>query len=91
MLLIAGGPSREYQFLRNQLFRDRDAAVDVLLQTGGAGASQEATNILAEFPELADDLFQYDCIVAFDPDWLQLDELQLELLDRWCGGAGRRV
>ncbi|NLX56193.1 MAG: VWA domain-containing protein [Planctomycetaceae bacterium] len=83
VLLIAGGPNREYQFLRNQLFRDRDATVDVLLQTSGAGASQEATNILTEFPELADDLFQYDCIVAFDPDWFALNELQLELLDRW--------
>ena len=83
VLLIAGGPSREYCFLRNQLFRDRDVTLDVLLQSSTAGASQEAANILTEFPELADDLFQYDCIVAFDPDWMKLDELQVELLDRW--------
>jgi hypothetical protein len=83
VLLLAGGPSREYQFLRNQLFRDHDVTLDVLLQTGGAGASQEAANILGDFPETADELFQYDCIVAFDPDWLKLDELQTELLDRW--------
>ncbi|MHB8970383.1 MAG: VWA domain-containing protein [Pirellulaceae bacterium] len=83
VLLIAGGPSREYCFLRNQLFRDRDVTLDVLLQSSTAGASQEAANVLTDFPELADDLFQYDCIVAFDPDWMQLDELQIELLDRW--------
>ena len=83
VLLMAGGPCREYQFLRNQLFRDRDITLDVLLQSGSAGASQEAATILTEFPESADDLFPYDCIVAFDPDWLKLDELQMELLDRW--------
>ena len=50
VLLMAGGPCREYQFLRNQLFRDRDITLDVLLQSGGAGASQEAATILTGFP-----------------------------------------
>jgi hypothetical protein len=83
VLLMAGGPCREYRFLRNQLFRDRDITLDVLLQSSGAGASQEAANVLTEFPGSADELFPYDCIVAFDPDWLKLDELRMELLDRW--------
>jgi hypothetical protein len=55
----------------------------VLLQTGGTGASQEAATILQDFPESPDELFEYDCIVAFDPDWLKLDEEQTGLLDRW--------
>ncbi|MHB0956154.1 MAG: VWA domain-containing protein [Pirellulaceae bacterium] len=83
VLLIAGGPTREYSFLRNQLYRDRDITLDVWLQSSTPGSSQEAANILTDFPELVDDLFQYDCIVAFDPDWMKLDELQTELLDRW--------
>ena len=83
VLLFAGGPSREFRFLRNQLFRDSDTTVDVLLQSGTVGMSQEADDVLLDFPELADELFQYDCIVAFDPDWLQLDELQIELIDRF--------
>ncbi len=83
VLLIAGGPSREFRFLRNQLFRDRDTTVDVMLQSGTTGMSQEADDILYEFPEVADELFQYDCIVAFDPDWLKFNELQVELLDRF--------
>ena len=83
VLLLAGGPMREYRFLRDQLYRDRDTTVDVLLQSGATGISQEANDILYDFPELADELFQYDCIVAFDPDWLKLDELQVELLERW--------
>ncbi len=83
VLLLAGGPMREYRFLRNQLFRDSDTTVDVLLQSGSAGMSQEADDTLYDFPELADELFQYDCIVAFDFDWLQLDELQIDLIDRF--------
>jgi hypothetical protein len=83
VLLFAGGPSREFQFLRNQLYRDRDTTVDVLLQSGVPGISQEANELLFEFPGTAEELFAYDCIVAFDPDWLDLDELQVDLLDRW--------
>ena len=85
VLLVAGGPMRDYQFLRNQLFRDRDTTVDVLLQSGLPGISQEADELLYEFPRLEDELFEYDCIVAFDPDWEQLDELQVNLLERWVG------
>ncbi len=83
VLLFAGGPTREFQFLRNQLYRDRDTTVDVLLQSGVPGISQEANELLFDFPATADELFEYDCIVAFDPDWFELDELQVDLLDRW--------
>ncbi len=83
VLLIAGGPSREFRFLRNQLYRDSDATVDVLLQSGTTGMSQDADDILFDFPEVADEMFQYDCVVAFDPDWMKFNELQIELLDRF--------
>jgi hypothetical protein len=83
VLLVAGGPTREYNFLRNLLFRDRDTISDVYLQTGQPGISQEADELLFDFPRTADELFAYDCIIAFDPDWLKLDETQLRLLERW--------
>jgi hypothetical protein len=83
VLLFAGGPTREYRFLRNLLFRDREIQVDVLLQTADVGVSQESDELLFEFPTLPDELFEYDCIVAFDPDWQMLDEIQVQLLDRW--------
>ncbi|MBC7854395.1 MAG: VWA domain-containing protein, partial [Pirellulaceae bacterium] len=83
VLLIASGPAREFIFLRNQLFRDKETTVDVLLQSGRPGISQEAHDILNKFPESADELFQYDCIVGFDPDWEALDDLQVKNLDRW--------
>jgi hypothetical protein len=85
VLLLAGGPMRDFIFLRNQLFRDETHSthVTVLLQSARPGISQEAHQIIYEFPQTADELFEYDCIVAFDPDWDALDELQVELLERF--------
>ena len=84
VLLLAGGPHRDYIFLRNQLYRDQgEVTVDVLLQSAEPGNAQEADEILVKFPETADELFEYDCIVAFDPDWEALDEVQVKLLERW--------
>ncbi|MBX3434030.1 MAG: hypothetical protein KF847_11970 [Pirellulales bacterium] len=83
VLLIAGSATRDYRFLRNQLFRDRHATVDVLLQSAPAGISQESNRILTDFPAEREQLFEYDCIAAFDPDWTQLDAAQIDLLEEW--------
>lgn len=86
VLIISGGPSRDYTFLHNLLYRGKErkeAFVDILLQSGKPGMSQEADQILFEFPSEAKDLFEYDSIVAFDPDWEKLSDEQIELLDRW--------
>ena len=83
VLLIAGGPMRDFLFLRNQLFRDKEVISDVWLQSGKPGISQEANELLFKFPETEDELFAYDTIAAFDPDWEQLDDKQVEMLDRW--------
>ena len=83
VLLFAGGPTREFRFLRNLLYRDQDTTVDVLLQTAKPGVSQEGDEVLYEFPELPEELFEYDCIVAFDPNWMALDVAQTEMLKRW--------
>ncbi len=85
VLLFAGGPTREYQFLRNQLRRDQEVIVDVLLQTGSEGVSQDANQILASFPASREQQFAYDCIVAFDPDWTALSAAQIELVEQWVG------
>jgi len=83
VLLIAGGPGREYRFLRNQLFRDKEMQVDVWLQSGQPGMAQDAAKILEEFPTTKEELFAYDAIVAFDPDWRKLVDSQLDLLEQW--------
>jgi hypothetical protein len=83
VLLFAGGPMRDYQYLRNQLYRDKTMTVDVLLQTAQPGISQEANELLTTFPSTAEELYKYDCIVAFDPDWTQLKADQVALLEKW--------
>ena len=83
VLLMAGGPSREYQFMRNVLQRDKSFAVDVLLGTAAAGVSQDARKILDAFPASDEALAAYDAIVAFDYDWRLLDPPAVARLDRW--------
>jgi len=83
VLIIAGGPTREFRFLRNQLYRDQSTTLHVFLQTSQPGTQQEGDELLFEFPETADELFEYDCVVAFDPDWRALSAEQVDLLDRW--------
>ena len=72
VLLLAGGPNREYQFLRSLLFRDRATTVDVLLETAQPGVSQDAAKILDSFPSRREEMFAYDCVIALDPDWQAL-------------------
>jgi hypothetical protein len=57
--------------------------VDVLLQTAQPGISQESNELLERFPSTPEELYSYDCIVAFDPDWTVLDATQVELLEKW--------
>ena len=83
VLLLAGGPTRDYRFLRTQLVRDSSMTVDVLLQTGAEGMSQEADSLLDDFPATREEMFAYDCVTAFDPDWQALTAGQINLLEEW--------
>ena len=88
VLLLAGGPTREYQFLRTLLYRDRSTTVDVLLQTAQAGVSQEAAKILSEFPATREAMSAYDCVVAFDPNWQALTPVEIDVLHDWVDSQG---
>ncbi|MCC6511280.1 MAG: VWA domain-containing protein, partial [Pirellulaceae bacterium] len=83
VLIFAGGPMREYQFVRNLMFRDRDVESHVLLQTGRGGISQEAQRIVTEFPADRTALSQYDAILAFDADWTKVSDAQAQALEQW--------
>jgi hypothetical protein len=86
VLVIAGGPMRDYQFVRNLLFRDKSIDLHVLLQTAAEGTSQESAQLLGSFPDTREALFEYDVIVAFDPDWEKIrgtDGQALEMLAEW--------
>ncbi len=83
VLIFAGGPSREYQFVRNLLYRDRDVESHVLLQTATKTVSQEATKIITEFPADRAALSQYDAVLAFDADWTKVGDAQVQALEQW--------
>ncbi|MFN0055745.1 MAG: VWA domain-containing protein [Planctomycetales bacterium] len=86
VLLVAGGPMRDYQFVRTLIHRDKTIDVDVLLQTGVPGISQDSDNLLFEFPADREELFKYDVLVGFDPDWGRIageDGARLKLLADW--------
>jgi hypothetical protein len=78
-LIIAGGPTREYQFVRNLLFRDTTVQSHVFLQTATTGVSQEAQKLLDNFPSTLAEMSQYDCVIAFDAAWMDLSREQIEV------------
>ena len=88
VLLLAGGPTREYQFVRTLLHRDRSVTVNVFLQTAQQGVSQDANKILSEFPSTREAMSLYDCVVAFDPDWQALTQVEVNVLHDWVDGQG---
>ncbi|HVJ68209.1 MAG TPA: VWA domain-containing protein [Caulifigura sp.] len=88
VLTVAGGPMREYVFSRNVLNRNRSMLVDVWLQTGEAGISQDANQLLFKFPETREDLFAYDVLLAFDPDWSKISLEQQKWIEEWVSNEG---
>lgn len=87
VLVISSGPMRDYQFVRNTLFRHSGIKSDVWLQTVGEDnlgfVTQEAENLLTSFPKTEAELFEYDVIVAFDANWSLLSTRQQKFLNRW--------
>jgi hypothetical protein len=95
ILLFAGAPTREYQFLRPLLVREMEkkrAEVSVYLQPPpgrtdprkGIVQDLPPERLLAAFPDLA----SYDVVIAFDPDWTQLSDEQLGSLSQWVREKG---
>jgi len=85
LLMLAGGPMRDYRFVRNMLYRHSAVQADVWLQTAdlSGAVSQESNQLLVNFPDSKESLYEYDVILAFDPDWELLTEEQVELLSEW--------
>ncbi len=83
VLLMAGGPMRDYQFVRNLLHRHKSMDVDVYLQTASVGTSQESDSLLLAFPASREELYEYDVVICFDPDWELLPEDAPQLLNDW--------
>ncbi|MFO1020542.1 MAG: vWA domain-containing protein [Planctomycetales bacterium] len=83
VLMVAGGPMRDYQFVRNLLHRDRSIELNVWLQSGDPLISQESSKVLQEIPKTREELFQYDVILAFDPNWNKIPPATQQLISEW--------
>jgi hypothetical protein len=92
VLVVASGPMRDYRFLHTMLNRHSSIDVDIWLQTVSPSTvgqvSQESKRLLIEFPKTAAELFDYDVIVAFDPDWSRLSADGRKFLMNWVGEHG---
>jgi RNA polymerase sigma factor (sigma-70 family) len=103
VLLFAGGPTREYQYLCRLFAKqaeEKQAELTVHLQSATPQAVQPvpADRLLDKFPTRlstdgkkgdAEDLTEYDVIVAIDSDWTKLTGEQCQLLGQWVGQPGR--
>jgi hypothetical protein len=85
VLIVAGGPMRDYQFVRNMLFRHSAIDTDIWLQSADSNGaiSQESDSLLSSFPTTKEKLFEYDVLLAFDPNWKRLNADQFALLHEW--------
>jgi len=88
VLLFASAPSRDYQFICAQVYRDQTMEVDVYLPWTQTGISQSADRILDKFPSSRNEMAEYDVVIAFDPDWRELSPEQIDILEFWAARQG---
>ncbi|MDR2705090.1 MAG: hypothetical protein LBC02_04855 [Planctomycetaceae bacterium] len=88
VLLFASTPSRDYQFLCSQIYRDKSMLVDVYLPWARPDISQNADKILERFPSTRTEMSEYNIVVAFDPNWRELSDEQIDVLEFWVARQG---
>ncbi len=88
VLLIAGAPSPEVQFLRNALVRDKGLEFACWLQTAGSSYEQMGTRPIRRLPSNRQELEQFDVVILFDPDMRALGSSWSDLLSQFVGTAG---
>lgn len=85
VLLIAGGPSWDFQAVRTLLIRDKTIDVSCWLQSIDPDMRQDGDTIIERLPEKPEDLFKYDVVFLFDPDPTDFSENWCENLRRFVG------
>jgi hypothetical protein len=88
VLLIAGSPSPEVQFLRNSLMRDTGIEFASWLQSAGAGYEQLGTRPLQRLPSTRQELEQFDVLILCDPDMQALGPAWSDLISQFVGTSG---
>jgi hypothetical protein len=96
VLLIAGSPTREYQFLRSLLVKESErkhVVLSILLQPP-PGREKRREGVVQDVPPerlletFPDKLDAYDAIVSFDPDWSRLTIESQKKLRGWVQKSG---
>jgi hypothetical protein len=88
LLLIAGSPSPEVQFLRNALMRDQHVESAVWLQHADPGYRQGGDRPIQRLPDDPDELGRYDALLLVDPDMRALGPKWPELITNFVGKDG---
>ncbi len=81
VLLVAGGPSYEYRYLKNLFKRDARITVAAWLMSADPEYPQEGDVQLKRLPDTAKDLFEYDVVVLMDVDPRAMPPAMLSLLE----------
>ncbi len=88
VLLIAGSAFPEIQFLKNALQRDRGIELSSWLQSADAKYEHQGNKPIRRLPVNREELEEYDCVIAYDPDPRGLPPNFQELLADFVGKAG---
>ncbi len=90
VLVIAGGPSHEFQILRMMLMRDKTIEVATWLLSADANFPQDGNIQLEKLPEEIEDFEKFDVFIVMDPDSRKLtrpfcDTLAQQVLENGAG------
>ena len=88
LLLLSGAPTYEFRFLKNLLIREKTIEVSCWLQTIPRGGPQPGNIVLEKLPTTTEELYEFDAVLAMDPDWNALGDDFLKLLEGFVGGYG---
>ena len=88
VLMIAGSPSPEVQFLRNALQRDQHVEFAAWLQHADPGYRQPGDRPITRLPNDAEELARYDALVLIDPDMQALGPQWPDLIANFVGKDG---
>ncbi len=91
LLVIAGAPSPEVQFLRNALLRDQHVESAVWLQHADPGYRQGGDRPIQRLPDEPDELGAYDALLLVDPDMRALGPKWPDLITHFVGWDGGGV
>lgn len=84
VLMISGGPSHEFRFVRTQLIRDNTVNLSTWLLSADPDFPQDGNVVLERLPETREQLDQYDVFIFMDPDSSKLSE-------EFCGMVAKQV